>query len=375
MRRKLLEDLAWQGDRDQGPAESTKDRRRPSAPQPAHTLRRTRDGRPRAPGLAWHDVLVRITLLVMTVPFRWLLLPCLLHLSAANLHAQAPRGSASLGAEVRSGLVSVNWKDADLGDALRLIADVGGINLVLDPSVKGRSLTLALKDVPWEQAFSLACSTGGFGVVMEGNVARVAPMNLLIQENQQRAQLAEARRASAPLSTIAFPLSWANATAAEAIVRKSLSPRGSIQVDRRTNMLIITDAFEEGSLSSIREAFQPGMTPARWSGATGQLHEIHVSVSGLGASPVVGMRPVDSPGGSFADSGRGLRVDLAVGERAELPGHGGLTVGLERDGSRLVLVARSGRVGAQVPAEGLQALQLFLASGEEALLVAEFPSP
>src|SRR5688500_6393675 len=109
----------------------------------------------------------------------------------------APAGQLSGGGlqlSAQGGLISVDWKDADLSDALRLVARVGGVNLVLDPATRDKTLTLALHDVPWEQAMSLICSTHGFAAVREGNVLRVAPVQKLSQESHQRAELAQARQ-------------------------------------------------------------------------------------------------------------------------------------------------------------------------------------
>ena len=62
----------------------------------------------------------------------------------------------------------------------------------------------------------------------------------------------DARALTAPLSTVAFPLSWTDAASAEAIVRKSLSPRGTTRVDRRTNTLFVTDAFDDPGASELQ---------------------------------------------------------------------------------------------------------------------------
>jgi hypothetical protein len=279
---------------------------------------------------------------------------------AARSHDLAQGG---LQLENQGGLISVDWKDAALTDALRLVARVGGVNLVLDPSAAGKTVTLALHDVPWEQALVLICQTNGFGAELDGNVLRVAPVSKLVHERDQLVQLREAQALSAPLATVAFPLSWTSAAAAEAIVRKQLSPRGSTMIDRRTNTLFVTDVL--GS-QALQGAFDPATTLAQ--GARFSTSELSVGLSGPVTSPIVAIRPADATPGPPAP---GQRVFLPVGHRIELPGAPGLQVGLERDGSRLVLVARSGRLGAQVPGEDGQALELELASGSRVMLVAD----
>ena len=260
-----------------------------------------------------------------------------------------------------AGLISVDWKDASLTDALRLVARVGGVNLVLDPATQGKTLTLALHDVPWQQALGLICSTHSFGAELDGNVLRVAPISKLAQENQQIAALNEARQLSAPLTTLAFPLSWTDANAADAIIRKQLSPRGSTMIDRRTNTLFVTDVFGSPALGAFFAGGSGGSrdVPSR---------TMSMRVVGAVTSPIVGVRAVPAPAGEAMS---GTTMSVPVGSRVEMPGAPGLDVGIEQDGSRFVLVARSGRAGAQAPAGGRQAFALKMASGAEALLVTE----
>jgi type II secretory pathway component HofQ len=68
--------------------------------------------------------------------------------------------------------ISLDLKDADLRDVLHTFSRLTGLNLVVDPDVKG-SVTIRLHDVPWDQALDLIVRTNGFGYVLEGNVLRV----------------------------------------------------------------------------------------------------------------------------------------------------------------------------------------------------------
>lgn len=137
--------------------------------------------------------------------------------------------------------ISISVKDADLQDLFRLFHEVSGFNIVVDPSVKGKSITLELLDVPWDQALDLVLRTTGLGQSLEGNVLRIAPITKLAQEEQQSKQLKEAQELSGDVISIAFPLSYASGSAAEQIIRKNLSQRGDVVLDRRTNTLIIKD--------------------------------------------------------------------------------------------------------------------------------------
>lgn len=69
-------------------------------------------------------------------------------------------------------LISVDFKDIDIKDFFRFIAEISGMNMILDPAVKG-SLTLKLTEVPWDQALDIVCRTYGVGYQIEGNVMEV----------------------------------------------------------------------------------------------------------------------------------------------------------------------------------------------------------
>jgi type II secretory pathway component HofQ len=74
--------------------------------------------------------------------------------------------------------ISLDVKDADLRDILHTFSELTGLNIVVDPDVRG-SVTVRLRDVPWDQALDLILRTNGCGYVLEGNILRVGkPSNL-----------------------------------------------------------------------------------------------------------------------------------------------------------------------------------------------------
>jgi type II secretory pathway component HofQ len=135
---------------------------------------------------------------------------------------------------------SFDFKDIDIKDVFRFIADISGLNVILDPGVSG-SITLKLTDVPWDQALDLITRNQGLGYTVEGNVIRIAPFSKIAEEERARARLEQERMLNAPLRTKIIRLSYARATEMEQIVKKLLTPKGTIIVDPRTNTLIITD--------------------------------------------------------------------------------------------------------------------------------------
>jgi type II secretory pathway component HofQ len=135
---------------------------------------------------------------------------------------------------------SFDFKEIDIKDLFRFIADISGLNVILHPSIKG-SVTLKLTDVPWDQALDVITRNEGLGYTVEGNVIRIAPLTVLAQEGTARARAEEQIALSAPLVTKIKVLSYAKATEMERIVRRLLTPKGSVIADTRSNMLIITD--------------------------------------------------------------------------------------------------------------------------------------
>jgi type IV pilus assembly protein PilQ len=141
--------------------------------------------------------------------------------------------------------ISLNLKGVDLKDFFRLIHEVSGLNIIVDPDVSG-SVTVVLDDVPWDQALALVLNNNGLGDRLEGNVLRIARLSTLTREQEDKKKLAIAREDSAPLVTVFRPLSYAKAATIAALLKTwvgggALSPRGSVLVDERSNTLIISD--------------------------------------------------------------------------------------------------------------------------------------
>lgn len=135
---------------------------------------------------------------------------------------------------------SFDFKDIDIKDLFRFIADISGLNVILDPSIKG-SVTLKLTEVPWDQALDLITKNQGLGYTIEGNVIRIAPLNKIASEEKARVDAERQQMLSAPLVTKIKPLSYAKAKDVDKVVRKLLTPKGTSLIDDRTNTLIITD--------------------------------------------------------------------------------------------------------------------------------------
>jgi type IV pilus assembly protein PilQ len=136
--------------------------------------------------------------------------------------------------------ISLDLKDADIKDVFRTISQLTGLNIVIDPEVRG-TVTVQLENVPWDQALDLILKQNGLGYVLENNIMRIATTAKLQTEESDRARLAEARQAAEPTRTVIKKLSYARATEITPTLKSIMSRRGDIVVDTRTNTLIIRE--------------------------------------------------------------------------------------------------------------------------------------
>jgi len=159
---------------------------------------------------------------------------------AAEQKAQAGQANASVGPKYTGEPISVNLKDVDLKDFFRLIHEISGLNVVLDPNVRG-TLTIVLDDVPWDQALDIVLKNNDLARELEGNVLRIATVETLKHEaDARRAQVESEAMAMEKVSVTRF-LSYAKAADAIITVKKFLSQRGDVVADNRTNAVIIND--------------------------------------------------------------------------------------------------------------------------------------
>jgi len=154
--------------------------------------------------------------------------------SGAQAPAPAPAGKYS------GEPISVNLKDVDLRDFFRLIHEISGLNVVVDPAVKG-TLTIVLDDVPWDQALDIVLKNNDLDKQLDGNVLRIATKETLKKEADQNRELAKAQAEAADVVTTTRVLSYAKAADLVPTMKKFLSSRGDILADSRSNTLIIRD--------------------------------------------------------------------------------------------------------------------------------------
>jgi type IV pilus secretin PilQ/predicted competence protein len=134
----------------------------------------------------------------------------------------------------------VNLKDVDLRDFFRLIHEISGLNVVVDPGVKG-ALTIVLDDVPWDQALDIVLHNNDLEKQLDGNVLRIATRETVRKEAEESRDLQRAQAEAADVVTTTRVLSYAKATNIATTIKKFLSSRGDILADDRSNTLIIRD--------------------------------------------------------------------------------------------------------------------------------------
>jgi type II secretory pathway component HofQ len=153
-------------------------------------------------------------------------------LIAAALTAQAP--------VTPEAQISIDVKDAPVVDIVSALAEAGRFQVVFDPAPPC-PLTLKVREVRWRIALEAALRACRLGVEEEGGILRIAPIERLKTENENRRKLAEERGRSGAHTVSAFRLSYARAAEMAPIVKRLLSPRGDVVYDARTNTLIIVD--------------------------------------------------------------------------------------------------------------------------------------
>jgi type IV pilus assembly protein PilQ len=159
---------------------------------------------------------------------------------AAEQKEQMSQKPAASGSKYTGEPISVNLKDVDLKDFFRLIHEISGLNVVLDPNVHG-NLTIVLDDVPWDQALDIVLKNNDLSRQLDGNVLRIATFETLKHEADSRRAQIDAEALAVDKVTITRFLSYAHAKDVLATIRKFISQRGDVVADERTNSLIVSD--------------------------------------------------------------------------------------------------------------------------------------
>ena len=167
---------------------------------------------------------------------------CLLLMSPVYAQQPEPPAAAAQDSGVSTegvtaeGNVSLDFRDADIQNVLRILSYKSGLNIVTGPEVTGL-VTIKLKDVPWRQALEVILQTYGYAYEQKGNIITVTTIDKMKKRREDAMVLSEQE----PLVTQTFLLNYAKATNIIASIEKMKTDRGSINYDERTNALIVRD--------------------------------------------------------------------------------------------------------------------------------------
>ncbi|MCI4440519.1 MAG: AMIN domain-containing protein [Tibeticola sp.] len=147
--------------------------------------------------------------------------------------------------------LSLNFQNIEVRSLLQVIADFTNFNIVTSDTVTG-SVTLRLKDVPWDQALDIILRAKGLGMRKAGNVLWIAPKDELAAKEKAELEAAAAIQGLEPLQTQSFQLNYtkaeeiaskltANSGSSSSGSARILSPRGSVIAEPRTNQIFVSD--------------------------------------------------------------------------------------------------------------------------------------
>ncbi len=282
--------------------------------------------------------------------------------------ASAKRGATQGAAlEYTGQKVSFDYQGIDIRNALRLIAEMSDMNIIMGEDVQGK-LTMRLENVPWDQALDIILDSQSLGKVVQGNVMRIAPISVLAKAQQEKLEANQNASELAPLLTEFISLNFAKASDVKAMLETvqeadtassttgtaaptaslssaassgMLSARGSFVVDERTNTLIVKDT--QDSINSIKRLIARVDRPVkqvmieariveatdnftrdlgvRWGGqVAGKGGRVSTQLSNSAAGGVVGGIGGNAPPGGFlvdlpaaVGAGAGGQIGFAVG--------------------------------------------------------------
>jgi type IV pilus assembly protein PilQ len=158
----------------------------------------------------------------------------------AGLVVETSRGKGKKKKRYSGRHIDLDFKDADVHNILRLLADVGQVNIITSEDVKG-SVTIRMRNVAWDHALDVILQTKSLGMVREGNLIRVAPLEALEKEREMAIERRKQKMELEPLETRLIPISYAEASELMPRAGDLMTERGKISVDERTNVIIARD--------------------------------------------------------------------------------------------------------------------------------------
>ncbi len=139
--------------------------------------------------------------------------------------ATTATGTSPAEADEKKGLITLDFKEADIRDVLKVIAYKSGVNIVASPEVTG-AVNVRIADVPWEKAMDVILKTYGFAYDRQNNIVMVAPLEKLTAQRKMEQDLAQVQ----PVATEVVGLKYIDAVDAKKAIETQLSYRGKVTI-------------------------------------------------------------------------------------------------------------------------------------------------
>ncbi len=151
-----------------------------------------------------------------------------------------PFGANLLGSIEDEKPISVDFQNADIRTVLRSFAVYTDKNIIAGPNVQG-PVTVRLENVPWRKALDIILKANGYAAKEEDGIIRVGPWDQFLNEEIKRQEAERKKEDLEPLATRVIDVSFAKASELVSALKPLLGRRGVIEVDERTNSLIVSD--------------------------------------------------------------------------------------------------------------------------------------
>jgi type IV pilus assembly protein PilQ len=220
----------------------------------------------------------------------------------------------------RGDKLSLNFQNVDVRSVLNVIADFTDLNIITSDTVGG-SLTLRLKDVPWDQALEIIMQTRGLDMRKNGNVIWIAPRDELATKEKLELEAAQQISDLEPLRQETFQLNYTKATEMVLLLRGGvnvgggggtnipiISKRGSVVADPRTNILFVQDI--PSRLEAVRKMIATADVPVRQVMIEARIVEatdkfsrtlgVRLGYNNLAGNQFFGGRPLFATGGALS---------------------------------------------------------------------------
>lgn len=223
--------------------------------------------------------------------------------------------------------ISINVKDIPVPDLLNMLADTSGFNIIIDQAVSAAPpLTLTLTNVPWDQALDTVMSLSKLIAQKNANILLIKTMATVAKEKEEEMKAEDLKESLTPLMTRVFLINYATLADIEKIIKDYVTKNtGAIQMDQRTNSLIVMDTAE--SLDRIQRILEVLDTQTPQILIEAKIVEANESYSkriGLTRGISFGYDPVID--NYSAPVGPGFSFSSAP--TAESPGVAGMTIGI-----------------------------------------------